>query len=113
MDKPQSRMSRLRTQSTSDDNQPVSKEGMQLARGSGNKKVVAVFTSGGDSQGMNAAVRAVVRTALFLGCKAYFIKEGYQGMVDGGDYIVEATWVSIYCYQYFITFLFLLFLSLN
>lgn len=62
---------------------------------SGNKGSVAVFTSGGDSQGMNAAVRAVIRTALYLKCKAYFIKEGYQGMVDGGDQIVEADWISV------------------
>ena len=51
---------------------------------------IAVFTSGGDSQGMNAAVRAVVRFGLYLGCKVYFIREGYQGMVDGGENIEEA-----------------------
>ena len=44
---------------------------------------------------MNAAVRAVVRFGLHLGCKVYFIKEGYQGMVDGGDNIVEAKWASV------------------
>lgn len=44
---------------------------------------------------MNAAVRAVVRTGIYLGCKVYFIKEGYQGMVDGGDNIVEANWSSV------------------
>ncbi|KAJ8322030.1 hypothetical protein KUTeg_000501 [Tegillarca granosa] len=44
--------------------------------------------------GMNAAVRAVVRMGQYVGCKVYYIKEGYQGMVDGGDYIVEATWAS-------------------
>lgn len=44
---------------------------------------------------MNAAVRAVVRFGLYLGCKVYFIKEGYQGMVDGGDNIVEASWASV------------------
>lgn len=41
-------------------------------------KTIAVFTSGGDSQGMNSAVRAVVRFGRYLGCKVYFIKEGYQ-----------------------------------
>ena len=41
-------------------------------------KSIAVFTSGGDSQGMNSAVRAVVRFGRYLGCKVYFIKEGYQ-----------------------------------
>jgi 6-phosphofructokinase 1 len=45
--------------------------------------------------GMNAAVRAVVRMGLYLGCRVYFINEGYQGMVDGGDHIEEATWVSV------------------
>lgn len=44
---------------------------------------------------MNAAVRAVVRMGLYTGARVFFIKEGYQGMVDGGDYIVEATWVSV------------------
>ncbi|XP_015040011.1 ATP-dependent 6-phosphofructokinase isoform X3 [Drosophila pseudoobscura] len=58
-------------------------------------KGLAVFTSGGDSQGMNAAVRACVRMAIYLGCKAYFIREGYQGMVDGGDNIQEANWASV------------------
>uniref|UniRef100_A0A1Y9H0J2 ATP-dependent 6-phosphofructokinase n=1 Tax=Anopheles dirus TaxID=7168 RepID=A0A1Y9H0J2_9DIPT len=58
-------------------------------------KGIAVFTSGGDSQGMNAAVRAVVRMGIYVGCKVYFIREGYQGMVDGGDNIVEANWSSV------------------
>ena len=44
---------------------------------------------------MNAAVRAVVRFGLYLGCKVYFMKEGYQGMVDGGEHIEEATWSSV------------------
>lgn len=58
-------------------------------------QAIGVFTSGGDSQGMNAAVRAVVRMGLYVGCKVYFIKEGYQGMCDGGDNFVEANWVSV------------------
>ncbi|XP_053666557.1 ATP-dependent 6-phosphofructokinase isoform X2 [Anopheles marshallii] len=58
-------------------------------------KGIAVFTSGGDSQGMNAAVRAVVRMGIYVGCKVYFIREGYQGMVDGEDNIVEANWSSV------------------
>lgn len=48
---------------------------------------IAVLTSGGDAGGMNAAVRAVVRTALFHGIDAYVIYEGFQGLVDGGDAI--------------------------
>jgi len=64
-------------------------------RGSQKGKGIAVFTSGGDSQGMNAAVRSVVRFGIYLGCKVYFIKEGYQGMVDGGECIVEADWASV------------------
>lgn len=66
-----------------------------IERGSHKGKGIAVFTSGGDSQGMNAAVRAVVRMGIYLGCKVFFIKEGYQGMVDGANNIVEANWSSV------------------
>ncbi|XP_048866432.1 ATP-dependent 6-phosphofructokinase, platelet type-like isoform X1 [Brienomyrus brachyistius] len=62
---------------------------------SGAGKAIAVLTSGGDAQGMNAAVRAVVRMGIYVGAKVYFIHEGYQGMVDGGDNIIEATWESV------------------
>lgn len=44
---------------------------------------IGVLTSGGDSPGMNAAVRAVVRTAIHYGKKAYGIYDGYQGMIEG------------------------------
>ncbi|XP_071142970.1 ATP-dependent 6-phosphofructokinase-like isoform X2 [Mytilus edulis] len=70
------------------------REGQELDAGSATGKSLGVFTSGGDSQGMNSAVRAVVRMGSFLGCKVYYIKEGYQGMVDGGDHIIEASWAS-------------------
>lgn len=46
---------------------------------------------------MNAAVRAVVRMGIYLGCRVYFIREGYQGMVDGGKNIEEATWSAVSC----------------
>ncbi|XP_017336230.1 ATP-dependent 6-phosphofructokinase, platelet type isoform X4 [Ictalurus punctatus] len=62
---------------------------------SGAGKAIAVLTSGGDAQGMNAAVRAVVRMGIYVGAKVYFIHEGYQGMVDGGDNIKEAKWESV------------------
>nr|KAF6388299.1 phosphofructokinase, platelet [Myotis myotis] len=44
---------------------------------------------------MNAAVRAVVRMGIYTGAKVYFIYEGYQGMVDGGNNIMEANWESV------------------
>ena len=59
------------------------------------RKSIGVLTSGGDAQGMNAAVRAVVRTALDRGIDAYGIYEGYQGMVDGGDRIKAMNWDSV------------------
>ncbi|XP_037012458.2 ATP-dependent 6-phosphofructokinase, platelet type [Artibeus jamaicensis] len=62
---------------------------------SGVGKAIGVLTSGGDAQGMNAAVRAVVRMGIYAGAKVYFIYEGYQGMVDGGSNIVEADWESV------------------
>ncbi|PZX50589.1 6-phosphofructokinase [Algoriphagus chordae] len=46
-------------------------------------KKIAVFTSGGDSPGMNACVRAVVRTAIFKELEVYGIYRGYEGMIDG------------------------------
>ncbi len=45
-------------------------------------KTIAVFTSGGDSPGMNACIRAVVRTALHYNIKVYGIMHGYQGMIE-------------------------------
>lgn len=44
---------------------------------------------------MNAAVRAVVRTALDKGAEVYAIYEGYQGMVDGGDQIRPMKWNDV------------------
>ena len=56
---------------------------------------IAVFTSGGDAPGMNAAVRAVVRTALTRGVEVYAIMNGYQGMVAGGESIRKMNWESV------------------
>lgn len=58
-------------------------------------KRIGILTSGGDAQGMNAAVRSVVRTALDRGLEVYAIYEGYQGMVDDGDYIRKMDWDSV------------------
>uniref|UniRef100_A0A6I8PRV2 6-phosphofructokinase n=1 Tax=Ornithorhynchus anatinus TaxID=9258 RepID=A0A6I8PRV2_ORNAN len=49
----------------------------------------------GDEDWMNAAVRAVVRVGIFTGARVYFVHEGYQGLVDGGENIREATWESV------------------
>ena len=46
-------------------------------------KTIGVLTSGGDAPGMNAAVRAVVRTACENGIKVLGINRGYQGLIDG------------------------------
>lgn len=47
------------------------------------KKKIAIMTSGGDSQGMNSAVRAVVRAAIFNNCDVFAIYDGYNGLVTG------------------------------
>ncbi|XP_060776250.1 phosphofructokinase, muscle b isoform X2 [Neoarius graeffei] len=49
----------------------------------------------GEIKCMNAAVRAVVRVGIYTGAKVYFVHEGYQGLVDGGDHICPATWESV------------------
>ncbi|PIV58854.1 MAG: ATP-dependent 6-phosphofructokinase, partial [Bacteroidetes bacterium CG02_land_8_20_14_3_00_31_25] len=46
-------------------------------------KSVGVLTSGGDSPGMNAAIRAVVRAAIYHGLVPYGIHHGYYGMMTG------------------------------
>ncbi|MGC3994822.1 MAG: 6-phosphofructokinase [Propionicimonas sp.] len=61
----------------------------------GTGKRIGILTSGGDAQGMNAAVRAVVRTAVSLGAQVFAIYEGYQGMVDGGTGIRELAWEDV------------------
>lgn len=52
------------------------------------------MTSGGDSPGMNAAIRAVVRTAIYNNIEVYGIRRGYQGMIEGDIFKMEATDVS-------------------
>lgn len=59
------------------------------------KPAVAVLTSGGDAQGMNAVVRAVVRTAIANGADVYAVYEGLQGLVDGGERIQKFSWGSV------------------
>lgn len=46
-------------------------------------KKIAVLTSGGDAPGMNAAVRAVVRAALYKGIGVYGVYRGYNGLING------------------------------
>jgi 6-phosphofructokinase 1 len=46
-------------------------------------KKIAVLTSGGDAPGMNAAIRAVVRTGIHHGCEMYGVKLGYEGLISG------------------------------
>ena len=46
-------------------------------------KRIGVLTSGGDAPGMNACVRAVVRTAMYHGVECYGIRRGYNGLISG------------------------------
>lgn len=57
-------------------------------------KKIGIMTSGGDSPGMNAAVRAVVRTAVYHGIDVFGIRRGYQGMIDGDIFQMTTTDVS-------------------
>lgn len=45
-------------------------------------KKIGLLTSGGDAPGMNAAIRAVVRTAIYFGMEVYGIERGYSGLID-------------------------------
>lgn len=57
-------------------------------------KRVAVFTSGGDAPGMNAALRAVVRSGSYHGLHIFGIKRGFEGMIDGDLARLERSDVS-------------------
>ena len=50
---------------------------------------IAVLTSGGDAPGMNAATRAVVRTAIAGGAEAVAVRHGYEGLIDGDFVTME------------------------
>ena len=49
-------------------------------------KTIGILTSGGDAPGMNAAIRAVVRSAIYYGCKVYGINRGYKGLIEEDIY---------------------------
>lgn len=53
-------------------------------------KSIAVMTSGGDSPGMNAAARAVVRTALYEGVEVWGINNGYHGLLEEDMFKMES-----------------------
>ncbi len=55
---------------------------------------IGVFTSGGDSPGMNAAIRAVVRTGISEGYDVFGIYRGYEGLIDGQIEQLQSTSVS-------------------
>lgn len=57
-------------------------------------KKIGVLTSGGDAPGMNAAVRAVVRTALSKGMEVYGIRRGYVGLITGDIFQMDEKSVS-------------------
>ena len=58
-------------------------------------KTLAILTSGGDAQGMNAAIRAIARVAICHRIKVYGILEGYHGLVEGGDFIRQLSWFDV------------------
>lgn len=57
-------------------------------------KTIGVLTSGGDAPGMNAALRAVVRSAVYNGVKVMGIKKGYNGLINGDIFEMSARSVS-------------------
>ncbi|KAK6755100.1 hypothetical protein RB195_013838 [Necator americanus] len=56
-------------------------------------KSIAVITSGGDSQGMNSAIRSIVRYGLRMKCRIFFVYEGYEGLIT--NKVEEAKWESV------------------
>lgn len=57
-------------------------------------KTIAILTSGGDAPGMNAAIRAVARTAIFNGLRVMGIRFGYDGLINGDIYEMNVSSVA-------------------
>lgn len=57
------------------------------------RKRIAVLTSGGDSPGMNAAVRSVVRYGIFKNCEVFAVQEGYAGLIS--DSMKKMEWDDV------------------
>ena len=57
-------------------------------------KRIAVLTSGGDAPGMNAAIRAVVRTGIDQGLEVFGIRRGYEGLLEGDFFAMQTSSVS-------------------
>ena len=57
-------------------------------------KTIGVLTSGGDAPGMNAAIRAVTRTAIYNGVKVLGIRRGYNGLINGDIFELNVRSVS-------------------
>ncbi len=55
---------------------------------------IAVLTSGGDAPGMNAALRAIVRTAAYHNVETYGVYEGYEGLIDKKFVLMDTSFVS-------------------
>ncbi len=60
---------------------------------------IAVLTSGGDAPGMNAAIRAVVRSALSKGMEVYGVHRGYNGLINGDVFQMDERSVSDIIHQ--------------
>eukprot|EP00039_Didymoeca_costata_P010243 m.137576 g.137576 ORF g.137576 m.137576 type:complete len:908 (-) comp14753_c0_seq1:201-2924(-) len=58
-------------------------------------KRVAIITSGGDAPGMNAALRSCVAVCLSEGARVFGVRQGYKGLYEGGQRILEVNWGSI------------------
>src|SRR5260221_1609134 len=57
-------------------------------------KQIAVLTSGGDAPGMNACIRAVVRTGIHYGVEVFGILRGYEGMINNEFVLMNASSVA-------------------
>ena len=51
-------------------------------------KRIGILTSGGDCPGLNAVLRGAVRAATSLGWEVLGFKDGYEGLLNGGDYMI-------------------------
>lgn len=65
----------------------------------GSVKKIGVLTSGGDAPGMNAAIRAVVRSGIYFGMEVYGIRRGFEGLMEGDMQKMDTSSVSDILYR--------------
>ena len=76
-------------------------------------KKIAILTSGGDAPGMNACIRACVRSAISQGLEVYGVDRGYKGLVSNKIFPISNPFFFVKLFRYKLLFLPLISINLS